>query len=107
MAQSAWPSDKGENGDEPFIFFLYVTGASPNSSRAIRNLKAICEMYLQGRYQIQVIDIYQQPELARGENLVVVPTLVKASPLPVRWMVGDLSNRDRILVGLGLPVEIG
>jgi circadian clock protein KaiB len=85
-----------------YILYLYITGASLNSSRAIKNLKDICETYLHGRYQLQIIDIYQQPGLAQHENLLVAPTLVKSSPLPARTFVGDLSNRTRVLIGLGL-----
>ena len=81
---------------------LYVTGLTPRSSRAVGNLKAVCDEYLAGRYDLEVIDIYQQPALARGEQIIAAPTLIKKLPLPVRRMIGDLSDRERVLVGLDL-----
>jgi circadian clock protein KaiB len=87
------------------ILRLYVAGSTPQSSRAIRNLKAICETNLPGRYVLTVVDLYAQPELAREDQIVVAPTLVRQSPLPVRRVVGDLSNTDRVLAALDLPSE--
>ena len=76
---------------------LYITGASRSSLQAIVNLKQLCRQYLEGRYELEVIDLYQQPELARQEQLMVAPTLVKASPLPVRRLIGTLSNQQEVL----------
>jgi circadian clock protein KaiB len=89
-------------GKETYVLRLYVTGASAASTRAIANLKKICQERLHGRYQLEVIDIFQQPELASGEQIGAAPTLVKALPLPLRRFIGDLSRAESILVGLGL-----
>ena len=85
-----------------YVLRLYVTGMTPRSARAIKNLRAICDEYLAGRYDLEVIDIYQQPLLAKGEQIIAAPTLVKKLPLPVRRIIGDMSNRERVLVGLHL-----
>lgn len=87
------------------ILRLYVAGSTPQSSRAIRNLKAICETNLPGRYVLTVVDLYAQPELARADQIAVAPTLVRQSPLPIRRVVGDLSNTHRVLAALDLPAE--
>jgi circadian clock protein KaiB len=81
---------------------LYVTGTTPNSLLAITNLKKICEEYLKGRFDLQVIDIYQQPALARGEQILAAPTLIKQLPLPIRRIIGNLSDTDKVLFGLDL-----
>jgi circadian clock protein KaiB len=86
-----------------YVLRLYVTGMTPRSVRALRNLQAICEEHLHDRYDLEVIDIYQQPVLTRGEQIVAAPTLIKKLPLPMRRIIGDMSNRDRVLVGLDLP----
>jgi circadian clock protein KaiB len=85
-----------------YVLRLYVTGKTPNSARAIACVKEICELYLAGRYHLQVIDIYQQPALAETDHILVAPTLVKRSPEPARKLIGDLSDRERILTGLDL-----
>lgn len=95
--RNAAPSDE--------VFFelrLYVTGATRKSSRAIENTKHICETYLKGRYELEVIDIYQYPERAGEGEVIAAPTLVKKLPLPIRKLIGDMSDEDRILIGLGL-----
>jgi circadian clock protein KaiB len=89
-------------GEEKFILRLYVTGMTPRSSQAISTIKAICQEHLQGRYQLEVIDLYRHPTLARDEQIVATPTLVKKLPLPLRRFIGDLSDKERILVGLDL-----
>ncbi|TPG67586.1 circadian clock KaiB family protein [Hymenobacter nivis] len=86
-----------------YAFDLYVTGATPNSTRAVRNIKEICEQYLPGRYALRILDLYQQPHLAQQEQIVAAPTLVRVRPLPQRRLVGDLSDRATVLVALGLP----
>ncbi len=88
------------NPEESHILRLYVAGMTPQSMRAIANIKKICEEHLKGRYHLEVIDIYQQPVLAEGEQIVATPTLVKRLPLPLRRLIGDLSNTERVLVGL-------
>jgi circadian clock protein KaiB len=81
---------------------LYVAGATPQSTRAILNARKLTEEYLDGRFELEVIDIYQRPTLARDDQIVAVPTLVKRFPLPLRKLVGDLSISERVLVGLDL-----
>jgi circadian clock protein KaiB len=81
---------------------LYVAGQTPKSIRAFANLKALCEGHLKGRYQIEVIDLMEHPQLARGDQIVAIPTLVRKLPEPVRKIIGDLSNSQRALVGLDL-----
>jgi circadian clock protein KaiB len=81
---------------------LFLTGTTPRSARAIRNLRAICEEYLPGRYDLEVVDIYQHPENVRTEQIIVTPTLVRQGPLPVRKLIGDLSDTARVLAGLDI-----
>jgi circadian clock protein KaiB len=81
---------------------LYVAGQTPKSIRAFTNLKVLCEEHLKGRYQIEVIDLRKHPQLARGDQIVAIPTLVRRLPPPVRTIIGDLSNNVRLLVGLDL-----
>ena len=85
-----------------YVLRLYVTGMTPRSALAIKNLQAICDEFLDGRYDLDVIDIYQQPVLAKGEQIIAAPTLIKKLPLPMRRLVGDMSKRDRVLMGLDL-----
>ena len=100
-----------ENGDpelkppaaERFSLFLYVTGATPGSCRAVASLKAFCEEHLKGRYVLEVIDIYRQPDLAEEDQILATPTLIRKYPLPRRRLVGDLSDEERLLAGLGVP----
>src|SRR5689334_5285153 len=95
-------SDQGK-----YVLRLYVTGMTPRSTDAIARIKAICEEHLAGRYDLEVIDIYQQPTLAKGEQIIAAPTLIKKLPLPLRRIIGDMSNRDRVLVGLDLVAAAG
>lgn len=85
-----------------YVLRLYVTGMTARSSRAVNNLRAICDEYLKGRYDLEVIDIYQQPVLTKGEQIIAAPTLIKKLPLPMRRIIGDMSNRDGVLLGLDL-----
>jgi circadian clock protein KaiB len=87
---------------EQYDLCLYITGMTPRSARAIENLRAFCRKHLQGRHTLRIFDLYQQPALAREEQLVAAPTLVKRAPLPQRRLVGDLSNQERVLAALGL-----
>jgi circadian clock protein KaiB len=88
-----------------YVLRLYVTGNTPRSQQAITNLKAICDTRLKGRYELEVVDLYQQPELAQGQQIVVAPTLIKQLPLPLRRLIGDLSNRPRVLLALDLKPD--
>jgi circadian clock protein KaiB len=85
-----------------FVLRLYVTGLTPRSTQAINTIKDICEEELQGRYELEVIDLAKQPELAREEDIIAAPTLIKQLPLPLRRLIGDLSNKERVLLGLNL-----
>lgn len=87
---------------ERYALRLYITGMTPRSVRAIENIKAICDEYLRGRYDLEVIDIYQRPVLLRGEQIIAAPTLVKKLPMPLRRLVGDMSDKQRVLLGLDL-----
>ena len=88
--------------NERYVLRLYVTGMTPKSIRAIENVRTICEEHLHGRYQLEVIDVYQQPTLAKGEQIIAAPTLIKKLPLPLRKIIGDMSNTERVLLGLDL-----
>ena len=81
---------------------LYVAGQTPKSLTAIANLKELCENHLKGRYRIEVIDLMEQPQLSKGDQIVAIPTLVRKLPAPVRKIIGDLSDTERVLVGLDL-----
>src|SRR5215475_8743375 len=84
---------------------LYITGRTPRSAASLQNLRDICREYLSGRFELRVVDIYQQPQLARDAQIVAAPTLIKSLPLPIRRLVGDLSNRKQVLLALGLSAE--
>jgi circadian clock protein KaiB len=88
---------------QPYVLQLYVAGSTPQSSRAITNLKVICEAHLKDRYDLTVIDLYLHRELASEDQIVVAPMLVRVSPMPLRRMIGDLSNTERVLAALDLP----
>ena len=85
-----------------YSLVLFITGGSPNSVRAINNLKSICEQYLPGNYDLEVIDVYQNPELAKEEQIIALPTLIKKYPDPLRRLVGDMSDTAKVLKGLGI-----
>ncbi|MBP7528899.1 MAG: circadian clock KaiB family protein [Syntrophorhabdaceae bacterium] len=91
-----------DSKNEKYVLRLYVAGTTARSSNAILNIKKICEEHLKGRYELEVIDIYQQPTLAKGEQIIAAPTLVKKLPLPLRKFIGSMNDADRILVGLDL-----
>ncbi|MDB6169638.1 MAG: circadian clock KaiB domain protein [Verrucomicrobia bacterium] len=84
---------------------LYVTGTSSRSGQAIANVRALCEEFLAGRYDLKVIDIYQQPLQASNEQIIAAPTLIRITPKPLRRLIGNLSDRDKVLVGLNLAVR--
>jgi circadian clock protein KaiB len=81
---------------------LYVTGMTPRSTSAVQNIKRICEEHLEGRYKLEVVDVYQRPALAKGEQIIATPTLIRCLPLPLRRFIGDMSRTDKILLGLDL-----
>lgn len=85
-----------------FVLRLYITGATSRSAKAVENIKHLCEKYLQGRYELEVIDIYQHPELTENEQIIAAPTLIKQLPPPLRKLIGDMSDEERILIALGL-----
>jgi circadian clock protein KaiB len=100
------PPSTDAAGDPPrYRLRLFVSGATPRSRRAIENIKAIGEKRMAGHYELEVIDAYQQAELAKDEQIVVLPTLIKSLPGPLRRLVGDLSDEAQVLLGLGLVPE--
>lgn len=88
--------------EEVWILKLYVAGQTPRSMRAFENLKKICEEYLAGKYRIEIIDLLENPKLAAGDQILAIPTLVRQLPEPVRKIIGDLSNTEKVLVGLNI-----
>ena len=106
--QTAEPSgtDLDESKHAVYRLQLYITGSTPKSTRAVHNLMRMCQEHLAGRYELEVIDIYQQPELAQIEDIIAVPTLVKKRPLPVQKVLGDLSNTQKLVSGLDLPPRL-
>ena len=95
------PSSAGQT----YRLRLYVAGQTPKSVLAFANLKQICEEHLRGRYEIEIIDLLENPQLARGDQILAVPTLVRRLPEPIKKIIGDLSNTERVLVGLDLRVR--
>jgi circadian clock protein KaiB len=89
-----------------YILKLYVTGATPNSVRAINNIKAICEKYLKNDYDLEIIDVYQQPLIAKSEQIIALPLLIKLSPLPLKRLIGNMSDTQKVLKGLELYESI-
>lgn len=85
-----------------YVLKLYVAGVSRKSEAAIRSVTALCETHLKDRYDLEIIDIYQQPTLAKGEQIIAAPTLIRKLPLPLRKLIGDMANQDKVLVGLDL-----
>lgn len=100
------PSKKAVLQDDKWILRLYVAGQTQKSLTAFKNLKAICEKELEGRYEIEVIDLLINPQLSRDDQILAIPTLVRKIPAPVRKIIGDLSNTERVLVGLDLLYKI-
>jgi circadian clock protein KaiB len=107
MAERRLPAEgdrmaaEGDRG-ERYVLRLYVTGQTPRSLRAIENIRGICETHLKGRHDLEVIDIYRHPHLVQGEQIIAAPTLIKSLPSPIRRFVGDLSDTERVLLGLDL-----
>lgn len=101
-SKSAQNTGSGKAKADCMILRLYVAGQTPKSQLAISNIKSICEEHLHGKYQLEVIDLYQQPQLAQGEQIIALPTLIRKIPLPLRRIIGDMSNTERVLVGLDI-----
>ena len=93
---------RGSGKGAEYELRLYIAGQNARSLKALSNLKALCETHLNGRYTIEVIDLLEQPALAKGDQILAVPTLVRKLPAPLKKIIGDLSNTDRVLVGLNL-----
>jgi circadian clock protein KaiB len=91
----------------PYVLRLFVTGTTARSARAISNLRRVCEEHLKGEYDLEVIDIYQTPNAAKEYQIVAAPTLVKMLPLPLRRIIGDLADKDRVLAGLDISPRVG
>lgn len=96
------PFFDADDGQPAYVLRLFVTGATVHSTRAVANLKHICETYLPGRYTLEIIDVHQQKELAEQEQIIALPLLVKRAPWPERRLVGDLSDTEKVLNGLGI-----
>lgn len=109
MREEVHPQPSGEVpariSEERYTLRLYVCGATPCSTRAVENVKGLCEEHLMGRYDLEVVDIYQQPGLAEDDGILAAPTLVRRLPLPLRRLVGDLSDPERVLGRLNLYSE--
>ena len=102
----SWPKDfdpiLSSHDNDKYILRLYLTGSTCRSVLALTNLEKICEEYLEGRYELEVIDLYQNPGLAKGDQIIAAPTLIKKMPLPLRRIIGDMSNKEKVLLGLDL-----
>jgi circadian clock protein KaiB len=90
---------------EPYELCLYIAGTTPRSAAALANVTSVCEERLPGHYDLVVVDVYQQPARAKADNIIAVPTLLRKHPLPLRLLIGDLSNRAQVLAGLSLPLD--
>ncbi len=95
-----------EQSGEHYVLRLYITGMTPNSKRAVENIKKICKEHLEGRYELEIIDIYQQPGLAASEQIIAAPTLVKIFPAPLKKIIGDLSNTEKVLQSLNVRPKL-
>ncbi|MBF0441732.1 MAG: circadian clock KaiB family protein [Oligoflexales bacterium] len=94
-----------EKGNEKFVLKLFVTGLTPRSIESISSIRAICEEELKGRYHLEVIDLSKEPEKAKDANIIAAPTLLRQIPLPLRRLIGDLTNRSRVIEGLGIIIN--
>ena len=97
-------SETGINEVAEFSLYLFISGASPNSIRAVKNIKVLCEEYLKGRYTLEIIDVHQQVEMTSSEQVVALPLLIKKTPSPIKRLIGDMSQKEKVLKGLGLHV---
>lgn len=96
------PDMHSKKSTNEYVLRLFITGASPNSARALTNIKQLCEEHLKGRYHLEIIDVYQQADIAEKEQLIALPLLIKKQPLPEKRMIGDMSDTQKVLKGLGL-----
>jgi len=94
------PVDQVDPNELKYVLRLFISGKTPRSQEALKNIKRICEEELKGRYDLEVIDVYQQPELAKEKQILAAPTLIRELPLPLRKLVGDMSNKEKVVVGL-------
>lgn len=98
MEQKEWTTEGNDlKSDTAYILRLFITGASPNSTRAVENLKIFCETYIKDNYQLEIIDVYQQPAIAEHEQIIALPMLIKKAPGMERRLIGDMSNTEKIL----------
>jgi circadian clock protein KaiB len=98
---------KNKNPIQPdYNLRLFIAGASPNSLRAINNMRSFCEEYLKGRYHLEIVDVYQQPQIATKDQVIALPLLIKSSPLPFKRLIGDMSDKAKVMKGLGLDITI-
>ena len=95
-----------KSASDKYILRLYIAGQTPNAVTALNNLKTICEEQLKGKYSIEVIDLLKNPQLGRDDQILAIPTLMRKLPLPVRLIIGDLSDKERVLVGLDLKAHV-
>jgi circadian clock protein KaiB len=93
---------QGSGNTKEYVLRLFITGATPNSIRALTNIKQICEEHLKGRYELEIVDVYKQLDIAEKEQLIALPLLIKKQPLPEKRMIGDLSDIQKVLHGLGI-----
>ncbi|MDQ3002677.1 MAG: circadian clock KaiB family protein [Fibrobacterota bacterium] len=100
--EPAYASSSNSEDSETFLLKLYVAGQTPKSLTAIKNLRKICEDHLKGRYEIEVIDLIEEPALARSNQILAIPTLVRSLPTPISRIIGDLSNESQVLMGLNI-----
>ncbi len=104
MKKSRAAAEAKEPDPPQYDLRLFITGVAPNSARAVNNIRHICETYLEGRYSLQVIDVYQNQALAKQEQIIALPMLIKKAPLPERKLIGDLSETEKVLKSLGILI---
>ncbi len=102
--QAKTNSPTPDKPNHEYVLKLFITGATPNSTKAVENLTQICEEHIKGKYSLEIIDVYQQQAIAEEEQLIALPFLIKKFPLPERRMIGDLSNKAKVLKGLGITL---
>lgn len=105
--EGAAPTGHVYDRGDVFHLRLYVAGQSPKSVRAVENLRQVCEQHLAGRYTVELVDLVENPQLARGDEIIAVPTLVRRLPPPIRKIIGDLSDTEKVLVGLQVRTGAG
>lgn len=105
MSYESFEAAADAPGDPRFVLRLFVTGMTPRSTRAIRAVRELCERRLKNRVELEIVDVYQQPQRIQSEQIVATPTLIKYEPAPLRRIIGDMADLDRLLLGLGLAPE--